>query len=84
MTIPTHNDDVGFPAFCLCNQSGRHVTVAALDAMEDGIDAVVLEMIDGAGAHHCILFGQAVVRHDHYSDLCRLLQKGHALCHRPG
>jgi hypothetical protein len=39
MTIPSHNDEVGFPAFCLGDQRGRDVAVAALDAMQDDIDA---------------------------------------------
>jgi hypothetical protein len=51
MTIPSHNDEVGFPAFCLGDQRGCDVAVAALDAMQDGIDAMVLKMVDGIGAH---------------------------------
>jgi hypothetical protein len=73
MTVCAHDDKVGLLAFSLCDQPGSDLAVAALDAMKDGVDPVMLEMSDGIDTHDRLLFGRELVGDDHDRKLVRLV-----------
>src|SRR4051812_5303511 len=51
MAVSAHDDQVALSPFSLRNQPGSNLAVVALDVMQGGIDAMMLEMIDGIGTH---------------------------------
>src|SRR5712672_2184736 len=65
MTLSAHDDKVGLAPFRLCDQSSWDFSVPALDAMMDGVDPVVLEMIDNIETHDGFLFGWPFICQDH-------------------
>jgi len=71
MTISAHDDKVSLSPFSLCDQPGSDFAVAALDAMKDGVDPVMPEMIDSIDTQDRLLFGRALVGHDHDRNLIR-------------
>ena len=69
MTVSAHDDKVGLSSFCFCDQLGSDLTVLALDAMKDGVDPMMLEMIDGIDTHERFLLGYPLARDEHDRDL---------------
>jgi hypothetical protein len=46
MAVSTHNDKVSLSSFSFFHQPGADVAAAALDPMKDGVDSMMLEMVD--------------------------------------
>src|SRR6266404_3358658 len=77
MTVSAHDDKVSLSPFSLGDQPRSDVVMAALDAMKDGVDPVMPEMIDGIDTDDRLLFGRALAGHDHDCNLVRPVQKRH-------
>ena len=71
MTVSAHDDKISPSPFSLGEQLGSDLVIAALDAMKDGVDPVMPEMIDGIDTHDGLLFGRALAGHDHDRNLIR-------------
>ena len=84
LTTASHDDDIDLSASRFGKQSGSDIVFAVINAMQDGINAVMLEMINGIGAHQRILFSDPFVSNDGDRHLLRLPQKRHALGHGAG
>ena len=71
MTVSAHDDKVSLSPLSLSDQPGSDFAGTALDAMKDGVDPVMPEMIDGIDTHDRLLFGRALAGHDHDRNLIR-------------
>ena len=77
MAIATHHDEIGFASLGLGNQLGADTAVAALRTHEDGIDAMMLEMVEDIRAQRRLPFDRATISDDQHCDFLRLVQVGH-------
>src|SRR3984893_17025948 len=78
MTVSAHDDKVSLSPFSFCHQPGAGLAAAALDPMKDGVDSMMLEMVDRIDTEDRLFLGWALAGHDHDRDLLRLVQIRHA------
>src|ERR1700721_2367278 len=78
MAVSTHDDKVSLSPFSFCHQPGADLAAAALDPMKDGVDSMMLEMVDRIDTEDRLFLGWALTGHDHDRDLLRLVQIRHA------
>src|ERR1700682_4462264 len=81
MAVSTHDDKVSLSSFSFCHQPGADVAAAALDPMKDGVDSMMLEMVDRIDTEDRLFLGWALAGHNHDHDLLRLVQIRHAFAH---
>src|ERR1700723_3148395 len=78
MALSAHDDKVSLSPFSFCHQPGAALAAAALDPMKDGVDSMMLEMVDRIDTEERLFLGWALAGHDHDHDLLRLVQIRHA------
>src|SRR6202790_466398 len=78
MAVSAHDDEVSPSPFSFCHQPGADLAAAALDPMKDGVDSMMLEMVDRIDAEDRLILGRALAGHDDDRDLLRLVQIRHA------
>src|SRR6202034_3488776 len=78
MAVSAHDDKVSLSPFSFCHQPGADLAAAALDPINDGVDSMVLEMVDRIDTEDRLFLGWALAGHNHDRDLLRLVQIRHA------
>src|ERR1700730_8989297 len=78
MAVSAHDDKVSLSPFSVCHQPGADLAASALDPMKDGVDSMMLEMVDRIDTEDRLFLGWALAGHDHDRDLLRLVQIRHA------
>src|SRR5258705_7350233 len=73
MTVSAHDDKVSLSPFSLGDQPRSDVVMAALDAMKDGGDPLMPEMIYGLDTDDRLFFCRTLAGHDHDCDLIRAI-----------
>src|ERR1700675_1057332 len=78
MAVSAHDDKVSLSPFSFCHQPGADLAAAALDPVKDGVDSMMLEVVDRIDTEDRLFLGRSLAGHDHDRDLLRLVQIRHA------
>src|ERR1700721_459185 len=81
MAVSAHDDKVSLSPFSFCHQPGPGLAAAALDPMKDGVDSMMLEVVDRIDTENRLFLGWALAGRNHDRDLLRLVQIRHAFPH---
>jgi hypothetical protein len=79
MPVSAHDDEVSLSSLRFSHQPSSDVAAAALDAMKDGVDPVMPEMIDGIDTDDRLFLGGTLIGHDDDRNLICSIQKRHGL-----
>src|ERR1700723_860708 len=74
MALSAHDDKVSLSPFSFCHQPGAGLAAAALDPMKDGVDSMMLELVDRIDTEDRLFPGWALAGQDPDRDLLRLVQ----------